>query len=143
MNENVKLDIGCIYQGYCSDITRTFIFGDKQKQKIYDLVLKANMTAIKSIKVGQKFTNIDSIAREIITKGGYGKNFTHYIGHGVGIEIHEKATENLKNDCILKNNMVFTIEPGIYLQNKYGVRIEDTIAIKNNKVIVLTRKAKK
>ena len=142
-NEIVKLDIGCIYHGYCSDITRTFLMGNKEAKKIYDIVLKANLMAIKSIKVNKsKISDVDLSARNIIKNAGYGKYFTHYTSHGLGIEIHEKVTNhnNLEN---LKNNMVFTIEPGIYLPNKFGIRIEDMILIKNNKIFVLTKNAKK
>lgn len=142
-NEIVKLDIGCIYQGYCSDITRTFLMGNKEAKKIYDIVLKTNLAAIKSIKINKsKINDIDSNARTIIKKAGYGPYFTHYTSHGLGIEIHEKITDH-NNKENLKNNMIFTIEPGIYLPNKFGIRIEDMILIKNNKIYVLTRNAKK
>ena len=142
-NEIVKLDIGCIYQGYCSDITRTFLMGNKEAKKIYDIVLKANLEAIKSIKITKtKINDVDFCARSIIKNAGYGTYFTHYTSHGLGIEIHEKITDhdNIEN---LKNNMIFTIEPGIYLPNKFGIRIEDTILLKNNRIFVLTKNAKK
>lgn len=142
-NEIVKLDIGCIYQGYCSDITRTFLMGNKEAKKIYDIVLKANLIAIESIKVNKtKINDVDLSARNIIKKAGYGAYFTHYTSHGLGIEIHEKITDH-NNMESLRNNMIFTIEPGIYLPNKFGIRIEDTILIKNNRVFVLTKNAKK
>lgn len=142
-NEIVKLDIGCIYQGYCSDITRTFLMGNKEAKKIYDIVLKANLTAIESIKIGEtKINDVDLTARGVIRKAGYGEYFTHYTSHGLGIEIHEKITDH-NNTENLKNNTIFTIEPGIYLPNKFGIRIEDMVLIKNNKVFVLTKNAKK
>ena len=145
------LDAGLKYKRYCSDRTRTIAindeismskiqkFKDREKQKIYDIVLKAQEKAIKSIKVGMKINELDKIAREIITNAGYGKYFVHSLGHGVGLDIHEWPYVNSKNETIIKPGMVFTIEPGIYLPNKFGVRIEDMISINyDEKVEVLS-----
>jgi len=135
------LDAGLKYKRYCSDRTRTIAindeismskiqkFKDREKQKIYDIVLKAQEKAIKSIKVGMKINELDKIAREIITNAGYGKYFVHSLGHGVGLDIHEWPYVNYKNETIIKPGMVFTIEPGIYLPNEFGVRIEDMVMI--------------
>ena len=138
------LDAGLKYQRYCSDRTRTIAINDnismskiqtfknKEYQKIYDIVLKAQEKAIKSIKVGMKINELDKIAREVINKAGYGKYFVHSLGHGVGLDIHEWPYVNSKNETIIQEGMVFTIEPGIYLENKFGVRIEDMVCIDYN-----------
>lgn len=113
--------------------------GNKQTKKIYDVALKANLIAIKNIKDNKtKINDIDLTARNIIKNDGYGVYFTNYTSHGLGIEIHEKITDynNVEN---LKNNMIFTIESGIYLSNKFWILIEDMIFIKNNKIFVLTK----
>ena len=150
-NDLLLLDAGIKYQRYCSDRTRTISindnismskiqkFKDKEKQKIYDIVLKAQEEAIKSIKVGMKINKLDKIAREVIEDAGYGKYFVHSLGHGVGLDIHEWPYVNKKNETIIKPGMVFTIEPGIYLPNKFGVRIEDMVMINyDEKVEVLS-----
>ena len=135
------LDAGLKYKRYCSDRTRTISindnisiskiqkFKDPFKQKIYDIVLKAQEEAIKHIKVGMKINELDKIAREVIQKAGYGKYFIHSLGHGVGLDIHEWPYVNSKNETIITEGMVFTIEPGIYLPNQFGVRIEDMVCI--------------
>ena len=104
----------------------------KEIQKVYDVVLKAQETAIKSVKVGIKAKELDKIARDIIEKAGYGKYFVHSLGHGVGLDIHEWPFINSKNETVLKEGMVFTIEPGIYIPGKFGIRIEDMVAIDYN-----------
>ena len=137
------LDAGIKYKRYCSDRTRTIYVGNdismskKQKfpkeiQKVYDVVLKAQETAIKAVKVGIKAKELDKIARDIIENAGYGKYFVHSLGHGVGLDIHEWPFINLKNETVLKEGMVFTIEPGIYIPGKFGIRIEDMVAINYN-----------
>ena len=135
------LDAGLKYKRYCSDRTRTIAINDnismskiqkfknKEYQKIYDIVLKAQEEAIKNIKIGMPIKKLDEIAREVITKAGYGEFFVHSLGHGVGLDIHEWPYINIKNETIIQEGMVFTIEPGIYLPNKFGVRIEDMVCI--------------
>ena len=134
------LDAGIKYKRYCSDRTRTIHIGEKinmdknQKfnkeiQKIYDVVLKAQEKAIKSIKVGIKAKELDKIARDVIEEAGYGKYFVHSLGHGVGLDIHEWPFINSRNETILKEGMVFTIEPGIYIPGEFGIRIEDMVLI--------------
>ncbi len=134
------LDAGIKYKRYCSDRTRTIFIGKnismskrqkfpKKIQKIYDVVLRAQEAAIKAVRVGIKAKELDKIARDIITKAGYGKYFVHSLGHGVGLDIHEWPYINSKNEIILKEGMVFTIEPGIYIPGEFGIRIEDMVAI--------------
>jgi Xaa-Pro aminopeptidase len=144
------LDAGIKYKRYCSDRTRTISinenismskiqkFKDSKKQKIYDIVLKAQEAALKAIRVGIKISELDKIARDIITKAGYGDYFVHSLGHGVGLDIHEWPYVNSRNDLKVQNGMVFTIEPGIYLPGEFGVRIEDMVMIKDDKVIILS-----
>ncbi len=134
-------DLGVWYEGYASDETRTFAFGEvnEEAQKIYDLVLKANTEAIKACKPGMKFSEIDKIARDIITEGGYGEYFTHRLGHGLGMEVHEFPDVSSTTDDILEENMVFTIEPGIYKPGVAGVRIEDDIVITKDGYEILTK----
>ena len=137
------LDAGIKYKRYCSDRTRTIFIDDKismsknqkfpnQIQKVYDVVLKAQQEAIKAIKVGMKAKELDKIARDIIEKAGYGKYFVHSLGHGVGLDIHEWPFINSRNEIELKEGMVFTIEPGIYIPGEFGIRIEDMVAINYN-----------
>ena len=137
------LDAGLKYKRYCSDRTRTVYIGKdismgkKQKfprhiQKVYDVVLKAQEKAIKSVKIGMKACELDKIARDVIIDAGYGKYFIHSLGHGVGLDIHEWPFINSKNEIRLKEGMVFTIEPGIYIPGEFGIRIEDMMAIDYN-----------
>ena len=137
------LDAGIKYKRYCSDRTRTIYMGDnismskkqnfpKEIQKVYDVVLKAQEEAIKALRVGIKAKELDKIARDIIQNAGYGKYFVHSLGHGVGLDIHEWPFINSKNETVLKEGMVFTIEPGIYIPGKFGIRIEDMVAINYN-----------
>ncbi len=133
-------DLGVWYEGYASDETRTFAFGNPsdEAKKIYELVKKANTEAIKMCKPGMKFSEIDKIARDIITNAGYGEYFTHRLGHGLGMEVHEYPDVSSATDDILQENMVFTIEPGIYKPGIAGVRIEDDIVVTKDSCIVLT-----
>ena len=142
--EFVTLDYGCIYEGYCSDMTRTVIVGkanEKQKE-IYSIVLKAQETALKAVRPGITGKELDEIARDIITNEGYGEYFGHGLGHGVGLEIHELPHINTKGDEPLKPGMVITIEPGIYIPNFGGVRIEDLVVVKENGYHVLSNTSK-
>jgi Xaa-Pro aminopeptidase len=148
-NDFLLVDAGVKYERYCSDRTcctsihknmtfkREQKFKSKLEQKIYDIVLKAQQTAISKARSGMKASQIDKITRDIIEKSGYSKYFIHSTGHGVGLDIHEYPNINSRNDVILENNMVFTVEPGIYLNNKFGVRIEDTVVMKKGKAEIL------
>lgn len=127
----LTMDFGCRYQGYCSDMTRTVVIGrasEKQKE-IYRLVLKANLVAESFLKAGRICKEVDKIARDIITDGGYGDCFGHGLGHSVGLEIHESPACNTRDTTVLKPNMIMTIEPGIYVPGFGGVRIEDMVVI--------------
>lgn len=124
-------DIGALYNGYHSDMTRTVAVhhATDEMQEIYSIVLNAQLSALKSIKSGEKASKVDKTARDIITSAGYGEYFGHSTGHGVGLDIHEQPNISSMNDTILSNNMIITVEPGIYLPNKFGVRIEDIIQV--------------
>ncbi|KZX16025.1 aminopeptidase YpdF [Methanobrevibacter filiformis] len=124
------IDWGCKYQDYCSDSTRTIIKTEKQEE-IFNIVFEAYNKSIKAIKPGIKACEIDKIARDIIFEYGYGDKFIHSTGHSLGLNIHEKPTISKKDETILEKDMVITIEPGIYLEGNFGVRIEDSIHIKN------------
>lgn len=142
-------DAGIKYKRYCSDRTRTAYFGKEinfkkiQKfknskiQKIYDIVLKAQEKTIQSIKAGMKAKDIDKIARDIITQAGYGEYFVHSTGHGIGLDIHELPFISRNSDIAIENNMVFSIEPGIYIPDFCGVRIEDLVVVKDGKAEIL------
>jgi len=127
----VVLDIGCIKNHYCSDMTRTVFFGNPINtfKKIYEIVLEANLKAIDSVKPGVKACEVDKVAREVITKHGYGDYFIHRTGHGVGIEIHEMPYISSNSDVVLEPGMIISVEPGIYLPNIGGVRIEDLVLV--------------
>ncbi|HAJ33897.1 MAG TPA: Xaa-Pro dipeptidase [Candidatus Atribacteria bacterium] len=129
--ELITIDMGANYQNYNSDITRTIIIGkENEKQKeIFSIVLEAQKAALEFLKPGVKCSEVDSVARDIIEKKGYGKYFGHGLGHGVGLDIHELPRVSFSDDTVLQPGMVITIEPGIYLPEVGGVRIEDSILI--------------
>lgn len=127
----VTFDIGAIYDGYHSDMTRTIAVGevsDEQKE-IYSIVLEAQLAALEKVKPGVNAGDIDKTARDIIVKHGYGEYFKHSTGHGVGLEIHEQPFVSPKSSTILSSGMVITVEPGIYIPDKFGVRIEDMVVV--------------
>ena len=141
----VTMDFGCKYKGYCSDMTRTIVIGkasEKQKE-IYNVVLEAQMMALDSIRAGMSCEKVDMIARDIIANAGYGNYFGHSLGHGVGLYIHENPRLSKGVQRILEENMVVTIEPGIYIEGFGGVRIEDMVVVKNGKCENLTHSSKK
>ncbi len=144
-NKPLKIDMGVKYNGFCSDMTRTIWIGNnptKEFIKIYQIVLDAQNKAIESINVGMEAKEVDGVARKHIEEKGYGKFFGHGLGHGIGVEVHElPALSPLSKDKI-EERMVFTIEPGIYLPNRFGVRIEDLIYIKNGEKFVITKTTK-
>lgn len=145
LNEFITIDFGVIYKGYHSDITRTFALGnniDKELLKIYNIVNKAQNLGLSLVKEGVSTKYIDTEVRKFIKKHGYEKFFIHGLGHGVGIEGHELPYLNEKEEYILKENMVITIEPGIYIQDIGGVRIEDTVIVTKDGYINLTPSSK-
>lgn len=130
----LTMDFGCRYQGYCSDMTRTVVLGkasDKQKE-IYAIVLEAQMAALEQIRAGKTGAEIDKIARDIIQKAGYGAYFGHGLGHSVGLYIHEEPRLSPKCHTVLQENVTMTVEPGIYVPEFGGVRIEDLVVITEN-----------
>lgn len=130
----ITLDIGCVYEGYHSDMTRTVALhhATQDMREVYDTVYKAHLKASEYIKQGNTCADVDNAARNYITQCGYGEFFGHTTGHGVGLEIHEKPRVYLTDDTVLKNGMIITDEPGIYLPNKFGVRIEDMYLVTEN-----------
>lgn len=141
----VLMDFGAVYDGYHSDMTRTVCVGQPSEKmgKIYDIVLKAQLEALKKVKSGITGSELDGYARDIIDESGYGDFFGHSLGHGVGMEIHEFPTASSKSETILKENMVVTVEPGIYLPGEFGVRIEDFVVVTENSHQNLTNCPKK
>lgn len=145
-NEFVLMDFGAVVDGYHSDMTRTVCVGKptEKMEEVYNIVLNAQNTAIKSARAGITGAGLDKIARDIITKAGYGDAFGHSLGHGVGMEIHEyPIAAPSQGSVFLKENNIVTVEPGIYLPGEFGVRIEDFVAIKENGCQNLTLADKK
>ena len=134
-NTAILVDTGALFNGYCSDLTRMAFFGtpDEEFKNAYDAVLTANLTAFDKIVGGMSGKDADAIAREVLKQRGYGDYFTHSLGHGVGLEIHERPNVSPRSRDNLEENAVFTVEPGVYLNGKFGIRIEDTATIKNGK----------
>ncbi len=132
--ESVIIDMGCIKNGYCSDMTRTIFVGEPndEAKKVYNIVKEANELAIEAVKPGVKFSYIDGVARGHIAKQGYGENFTHRTGHCIGMSTHEYGDVSAIHHAELKEGMIFSIEPGIYLTGNVGVRIEDLIVVTAN-----------
>jgi Xaa-Pro aminopeptidase len=142
--EPVLIDIGARISGYCSDFSRTLFLGkaDKTFRGIYNIVLKAQATAMKEIKSGMDASQADRLARSVIEQAGYGDAFGHGLGHGVGLAVHEFPMLGPTSFDSLADGMVFTIEPGIYLAGQGGVRIEDMVVLENGKARVLTKASK-
>ena len=142
----VLLDFGCRFGGYCSDITRTFLFGkseDDEFKRVYDCVYEAHMIAAENIREGMTGKQADAFARDRLKKDGLDKFFTHSLGHGIGINIHEYPTLSMRSEQILENDMIFSIEPGVYFENKFGIRIEDSVRLQNGKVVSFMKTDKK
>ncbi len=127
----IVIDIGFIKDSYCSDMTRTVFYKSANDfdRKIYDIVLEANLRSIAKVKPNESFSQVDLAARDYIKQNGYGEYFTHRTGHSIGLECHEFGAVSLDNFDLLKPGMIFSIEPGIYLKNKLGVRIEDLVLV--------------
>ena len=125
----VTMDFGCIYQGYCSDMTRTVAVGHvtEEMEKVYNVVLQAQLAGIAAAKAGATGHDVDAAARKVIEDAGYGPYFGHSFGHSVGVEIHEGPNATPSNDKPLPAGAVISAEPGIYLPGKLGVRIEDVL----------------
>jgi len=142
----ILMDFGCRFKNYCSDMTRTIFIGSNkicnEFKKIYDIVLEAQLLAVGECREGISCRELDRAARKLITSKGYGDNFGHGLGHGVGLEIHEDPVISSESKAVLKENMVITIEPGVYLENFGGVRIEDTVLVKKNGCEILSNSSK-
>lgn len=125
--EFVTIDMGTVVGGYCSDFTRTFAVGGATKEMIdvYEAVREAEKIGAGALKDGVKCFDVDKAVRDYLSEKGYGDKFVHGTGHGVGLEIHEAPTLNTKSDEVLKDNMVVTVEPGVYIEGSLGVRIEN------------------
>lgn len=136
----IVVDFGCIYDGYVSDITRVVSVGEPtdEMRKVHSIVLNAQREAIENAKNGMRGDEIDNFARRYIERAGYGDKFGHGLGHGIGLEVHEAPRVSKLSKDIIKKGMVFTIEPGIYLEGKFGVRIEDDVVMEKDRVRVLT-----
>lgn len=130
----LTIDFGCMLDKYCTDCTRTLGIGRlaKEQEKVYDIVKIAQRKAFEAIKPGISCGELDAVAREIIADAGYGENFGHGLGHGVGLDIHEFPRVGGGDATVLEPGMVITVEPGIYLKNRFGVRIEDMCYITEN-----------
>lgn len=140
----LTMDFGCMYEGYCSDMTRTIVVGkaNAKQKEIYQVVLEAQLAALDFIQAGKKGWEVDKVARDIIVKAGYGDNFGHGLGHSVGLFIHEEPRLSKKEETILVENMVVTVEPGIYIENFGGVRIEDMVVVTKDGCKNLTHSSK-
>ncbi len=135
------IDVGAMYNGYCADITRTFAVGKAKKEakKLYEIVLSAQKKAIESIREGISGENLDTIAREEIKRAGFGENFQHSIGHGLGMLVHSYPSLSAGVKDELKQGMIVTIEPGIYIEGFGGIRIEDDVLVNTESAEILTK----
>ena len=140
----ITMDFGVLYQGYCSDMTRTVALGHAtdEMKKVYQTVLDAQLAGIAVSKAGVSGKEIDGAARDVISQAGYGKYFGHGYGHSLGLEIHEDPNCNARNDQPLPLHAVCSAEPGIYLSGKFGVRIEDVVIMEENGCVDITKSPK-
>jgi len=144
LGDFVTLDFGAEVNGYCSDITRTVVIGKAtgEQRRIYQTVLDAQRRAIDAIRPGVKGCDVDAVARRIITDAGYGDYFTHSLGHSIGLSVHDGMGFAQKSEIVLEPGMVFTVEPGIYIEGFGGVRIEDDVLVTEDGAEVLTHAPK-
>jgi len=140
----VTMDFGAVYKGYHSDITRTVVIGQAstRQREMYNLVLLAQLSGLNAVKPGETARNVDAVAREIIVQAGYGDYFGHGLGHGVGLAIHEEPRLSPTSQMILAPGMVITVEPGVYLPDWGGIRIEDTVVVTTAGAQVLSASTK-
>lgn len=143
----ITIDLGCVYEGFASDMTRTFVVGKKCSEpemlKIYEIVKQSQQNGLEAAILGNTTKQVDQACRDFIDKTIYKGLFAHGTGHGVGLEVHELPVANAKTSTPLEINHVITVEPGIYKENVGGVRIEDTIIIKKDKPLILTNACSK
>ncbi len=140
----VLFDVGCKKNSYCSDMTRTFFYKSvsEKGREVYEIVKKANLAAQAAMKPGMRFCDIDKVARDIITEAGYGPNFTHRLGHCIGIEVHDAGDVSSINTDVVEEGMIFSCEPGIYLPGELGVRIEDLMLMTKDGAVSLNHVSK-
>lgn len=140
----VVMDFGCVYEGYCSDMTRTVAVGQisEKQRSVYNMVLYTQLKALNHLKEGMALAELDCLARETLDAFGYGAYFGHSLGHGVGIEIHEAPAVSSKSAEELRAGMVFSVEPGVYLNDEFGVRIEDTVTMVDGEPVILNHATK-
>jgi Xaa-Pro aminopeptidase/Xaa-Pro dipeptidase len=134
----VVTDLTLRYKGYVSDATRTFALGkiSSQANEAYEIVKESQRLGLKSVKPNVDCRDIDTVCRKHIEEKNYGKYFIHSTGHGIGLEVHEYPTISYRSDTKLKENMAITVEPGIYIENKFGIRIEDSLIVKDRPVVM-------
>lgn len=140
----ITMDFGVIYQGYCSDMTRTVALGHatEEMRKVYDTVLKAQLAGIAVTRAGVQGKQIDAAARQVIADAGYGDYFGHGYGHSLGLEVHESPSCSPREEAVMQVNMVSSAEPGIYLPGKFGVRIEDVVIFREDGCEIITQSPK-
>ena len=140
----IVIDMGAKVGGYCSDLSRSIVVGepDETFNKVYDTVLGAQLTAINTVKVGMTGEETDNLSRNVIADAGYGDNFGHSLGHGVGLEIHENPRVGPRSPDVLELDTVFTVEPGIYLSGWGGIRIEDIVILRADGAVPLSKARK-
>jgi Xaa-Pro aminopeptidase len=136
----VVFDWGAELDGYCSDCTRTVAAGelDDEAKAVYELVLEAQLAGVRAIKAGIAAHEVDGAARAVIDAGGHGERFGHGLGHGVGLEVHEGPRLSQRSEAVLRSGNVVTVEPGIYIPGKLGVRIEDLVVVTDGGCEILT-----
>lgn len=140
----VTIDMGAVVEGYCGDMTRTVAMGyvTEEQQEVYDIVLSSQKAGLEAVKTGVRCFDVDKICRDIIEDAGYGKYYIHGTGHGVGTQVHEPPTLNTRSDEVLEEFMPVTVEPGIYIPEKFGVRIEDLAIVTDFGIINTTQSEK-
>ncbi|MCB5951697.1 Xaa-Pro peptidase family protein [Enterococcus sp. BWT-B8] len=140
----VLFDLGVVWKGYCSDVTRTISFKEPTafQREIYELVLKAQLAAAEAVKPGITAGELDTVARLVIEEQGYGAYFNHRLGHGIGTTVHEYPSLITGNDLVIEEGMCFSLEPGIYIPNNIGVRIEDCVYVTENGCVPFTKTPK-
>ena len=140
----VTFDFGAVYKGYHSDMTRTIVMGpaSELQKNLYGIVLKAQKRGVAAVRAGITGKELDAVCRDYIKEHGYTKEFNHGTGHGVGLEIHEEPVANTKSDTVFTENMIITVEPGIYITGTIGLRIEDSVIVKSDGYEVLTHSPK-
>jgi Xaa-Pro aminopeptidase len=142
--EFLTMDFGAVTEGYCGDMTRTVAVGSAtpEMRRVYDTVLAAQLAALKVVRAGLRCADADRTARELIKDAGYGEYFIHGLGHGVGRLVHEAPTLNARSEDVLAANMAVTVEPGVYLPDRFGVRIEDLAIVTESGIINKVESAK-